>query len=87
MKNVAQVNPIRFPVELAHTPISYEGGKHVAQVVASHNDWDPLNEIAVSPHLIHADSVGIITQVHERTHNNLIVDCDLQWAQKLFRQA
>lgn len=61
MKNVAQINSIRLPVELAHAPISYEGRKHVAQVIASHNDWDPLYEVAVSPHLVHADTVGVIT--------------------------
>lgn len=61
MKDVAQVNSIRLPVELAHAPISYEGRKHVAQVIASDNYWNPLYEVTVSPHLVHADTVGVVT--------------------------
>lgn len=61
MKDVAQVLSIRFPVELAHAAISYEGSKHVAQIIAGHNDWDPLNPVAVSPHLVDADPIRIVT--------------------------
>ena len=78
MKDVAQFCAIRLPVELGHAAISHKRREHVAQVISSHNDWDSLYDITISPLLIYADSVGVVTDVHQRAHNNLVVHCHLQ---------
>ena len=49
----------------------------MAQIIACHNDGNPLNGVVISPLLIYADSIGIVTDVHQGPYHHLVIDCHL----------
>lgn len=86
-QDVAKIFSARFPVIFCHAPITYEGCKHLAQIIACYNDRHSLDGVTFSPLLIYTDSVGIITDVHEGANHHLVIDCDLHITYRGFADA
>lgn len=78
MEDAAEVMSVWLPVVLGHAAITHKGCKHVAQVIACHNDGYPLYPVILPPSLVNADTRGVITDVHQCADNNLVIHSDLQ---------
>mmetsp|Transcript_232 Transcript_232/g.537 ORF Transcript_232/g.537 Transcript_232/m.537 type:complete len:522 (+) Transcript_232:195-1760(+) len=73
VQDVDKVGARRLPVELVHSPVTDEGREHFGEVVARDDDGRAAHVLVRDPVLARGHRVGVVAQVHERAHHNLVV--------------
>lgn len=65
---------LNLPVKFFHSTVTNQGSINSWKIIPCDNDRDSACNIRFPPVLTDTNSCWIITQIHQRPNNNLIVD-------------